>query len=91
MNKKSLALYGAVLEVLKAHGCISTYSIIGDDVNVNWEIDGSERVVQELIAGNPKPFGLKKNQRGILMLLLPPKEKKMLDDIIISDIRARCG
>jgi len=91
MNKNIQTLYITVLEALKAHGCISAYSIVGDDVNTEWEKGGAERVVQEFIAKNPKPFGLKKRQRGVLMLVLPQKERKRLDDIIFSDIKERYG
>lgn len=91
MNKKIQSQFVAALEALKAHGCISAYSIIGDRVDVKWEKGGTDRVMQEFIAKNPKPFGLKRSQRGVLMLVLPKKEREKLDDIIISDLAKRYG
>jgi hypothetical protein len=87
MNKKIQSQYVAVLEALKAHGCISAYSIVGDAVNLAWGKNGVERVVQEFIARKPKPFGLKKSQRGVLMLVLPQCERERIDDIFISGIK----
>jgi hypothetical protein len=82
MNKKLQTQYAAVLDTLKAYGCISEYSIIEDDVNLEWKDGGIDRVVRE-ITNNPKPFGLKRSQRGLLMLVLPKKDRERADTILL--------
>jgi hypothetical protein len=90
MNKKIQTLYIVVLKALEAHGCISRYSVIGDDVNVEWKDGGIERVVQEITA-NSKPFNLKRSQRGILMLVLPKKDAERVDAILLATFKKRHG
>lgn len=74
LGKKVHADFVAVLEALKANGCISEYSIIGHEIKPEWKEGGIECAFRELTS-NIKPFGLAKSQRGILMQVLPKKEQ----------------
>jgi len=83
MSKTVRANYIAVLEALKAHDCITGYTIKGHDVTPEWKDGGANRALQELT--NPKPFGLKKSQKACLLLVLPQKEQ---DKISADFLRA---
>lgn len=74
MSETGRANRAAVLEALKAHGCIAGSTVVGDSAIPEWKEGGISRVVKEL--SNPKPFGLKKSQRGWLFLLLPQEEQE---------------
>ncbi len=90
MNKRIQTQYIVVLEMLKANGCVRRYSIVHDDVKVEWNEGGAERVTQE-VTTNPKPFGLKRGLRGLLLLLLPIIEQEKADAILLADFKQRYG
>jgi hypothetical protein len=71
----------AVLNALKAHGCITSYTINGDTSEQEWSIDGFDRAFEELKT-NRRPFGLKKGERGWLVLVLEKKNKKAISDFL---------
>ena len=80
----------SVMDALKAHDCISSYVIEGDDARPVWVERGFERALEELET-NPKPFGLKKkDERAWLSLVLAQKDKKA-DDFLIGRFKERYG
>jgi hypothetical protein len=83
-------MYIAVLEALKAHDCISGYTIVGKDVKPEWKEGGIDCVIMELTT-NPTPFGLRKNQRAGLLLVLPKSNRKRIDAVIFRALEERCG
>jgi hypothetical protein len=78
MSKTERALYIAVMEALKAHNCIAGYTSTIKDVIPEWQAGGAERAFQE-VTTNDKPFGLKRQQRGVLLMVLPKKERDRFD------------
>ena len=87
MSKTERANCTAVMDALKAHGCIAGYSIAGNVVTPEWSEGGVSRVVKEL--RNPKPFGIKRNQRGWLLLLLPREEQERIHANFIRAVEER--
>jgi len=77
LSKTDRANYTTVLEVLKAHDCITGYKIVGHDVTPEWKDEGVIRARLELAASS-KPFGLKRSQRGWLLLVLPQDEQRRI-------------
>lgn len=67
----------AVMEALKAHNCITGYAATELDVIPEWREEGVQRAFEELTS-NAKPFGLNKSHRGVLMLMLPQKEREKI-------------
>jgi hypothetical protein len=90
MGKGVRATYVAALEALKAHDCISGYSIVGHEVNPEWKEGGIERAVQE-VTTNPSPFGLNRRQRGGLILILPQKDREKADAVLFDRFKKRYG
>jgi len=90
MGKRVRATYIAALEALKAHGCISDYSIVGNEVKPEWMEGGADRVVQE-VTTNPKPFGLNTSQRSGLLMVLPQKESEKAGAILLNSFKIRHG
>jgi TPR repeat protein len=90
MGKRVRLTYVAVLEALKAHNCISSYSITENDVQPKWEDGGIDRVVKEVTI-NAKPFGLNRSQRGGLLMVLPQKAREKADTILLSDFKKKYG
>jgi len=89
MSKTHRAMYIAVVEALKAHDCITGYSIAGQDLMPEWKEGGIDLVLQELTTNPTKPFGLKRSQRAGLLLVLPPKDRGRFDAILIRGLRER--
>ena len=87
MSKTDRANRIAVLDALKAHGCIAGYATDGDAMTPEWNEAGVTRAIKEL--PNPKPFGLKKSQRGWLLLLLPMEEQEKVRASFIRVIGER--
>jgi S1-C subfamily serine protease len=90
MGKKVRATYIAVLEALKAHDCISGYSIIGNGVKLEWKHEGVARALQE-VTTNPRPFGLNRSQRGGLLMVLPQKERQKADAVFLDGFKKKYG
>ena len=88
MSRAHRAMYIAVMEALKAHDCITGYTIVGQDVIPEWREGGIERAFQELTT-NVKPFGLKRNQRAGLLMVLPRKDRERFDAILIRGFKDR--
>jgi hypothetical protein len=90
MSKTLRVMYVAVLEALKARGCIKGYTIAGQDVIPEWNEGGIDRALKELTT-NPKPFGLKSSQRAGLLMVLPLKDRKRFDAILMPGFKERYG
>ena len=90
MGKRVRATYIAVLDALKAHNCISGYSIIGNEVKPEWKDEGIARVVQE-VNTNPRPFGLNGSQRGGLLMVLPQKDREKADAVLLDGFKKKYG
>ena len=91
MPQKYRLLYSAVLEVLKTQGCVTNYVIERHDVRIEWAEDGFDRAFEEFKVRPRSPFGLKsKDKSATFMLVLAKHEKKkVLDDYLVSEIKAR--
>jgi hypothetical protein len=91
MSKTHRAMLIAVLEALKAHDCINSYTLDGRDALPEWRDDGFDRAFEELKT-NAKPLDLKKKgERAWLHILLAQKDKKTVDDFIFSSFKQRYG
>jgi hypothetical protein len=91
MSKTYRPIVLAVMEALKAHDCISSYLIEGQEAHPEWKEQGFERAFEEFKT-NPHPFGLKKkNERALLYIVLKAKDKKTVEDIVIGGIKKRYG
>ena len=90
MTKTQEAAYLSVLEALRAHGCIAGFTKGEREFIPDWLPGGIQGAGAELLS-NPRPFGLKKSQRGCLMLLLPIEKRKELDEIILAGIKKQMG
>ena len=91
MSKTHRAMVVAVMEVLRAHDCISSYTIDAQSARPEWKGEGFERAFEEFKT-NPQPFGLKKkNERAWLCILLAKRDKKTVDDFLIGGIKQRIG
>jgi hypothetical protein len=90
MSKTHRAMYIAVLGALEAHDCITGYTIAGQDVMPEWKEGGIDRALQELTT-NRQPFGLKRSQRAVLLMVLSPKDRKRFDAIMMPGFRERYG
>jgi hypothetical protein len=89
MSKTDRAIIVAVMEALKSHDCIASYTIDAQDARPEWKDEGFYRAFEELKT-NPKPFGLKKkSERGWLCIVLAQKDKKSVDDFLIGGIKRR--
>ncbi len=88
MSKTHRAMYIAVLEALKAHDCITGYTIAGQNVMPEWKEGGIDCALQELTT-NPTPFGLKRSQRARLLMALSPKDRRRFDAIMIAGLKER--
>jgi hypothetical protein len=90
MSKTNRAMYVAVLEALRAHDCITGYTIAGQGVMPEWKEGGIDRALQELTT-NPKPFGLRRSQRAGLLMVLPAKDRERFDATLMRGLRERYG
>jgi hypothetical protein len=86
MTKTQRALLVAALEALKAHDCITGYTIDGRDARPDWTAHGFDTAFHEL-KDTPQPFGLKKKgEAGYFLILLARRNKKVVDDWLRAKI-----
>jgi len=78
-----------ILEVLKTEGCITAYRLEGEWESIlpGWVVGGVERVFEEVL-DNPRPFGLRKSDRGWLVLLLPKERQLELAEAMLTLCKA---
>ena len=90
MTPRHRATVLAVLEALKSHGCIARYIIDEEDGRPDW-CDGGFATAFAELKTNPRPFGLKKNERAWLMIVLAQKDKKAVDDWTLNTFKQNYG
>ena len=91
MSKTHRAIVLAVMEALKAHDCIASFTIDAQNARPEWKEGGFERAFEEF-KSNPQPFGLKKrSERAWLSIVFAAKDKKRVDDFLIGSIKQRYG
>lgn len=85
MTKTEHAAFIEVLKALENGSCISGHRIESDVVLPEWLPGGEDRATTELIS-NSRPFGLKKSQRGYVMLLLPIERRRQIDELLRESV-----
>ena len=91
MSKAHKALLIAVMEALKSHDCIDSYTIDAHNAWPEWKEHGFDRAFEEFKT-NPRPFGLKKkSERAWFSIVLAQQDKKAVDDFLIGAIKERYG
>jgi hypothetical protein len=77
-----------ILEVLKTKNCIKSYAIKGDEMSLvfpEWVEGGVDRVV-ETVMQPARPFGLRQNDRGWLVLLLPKERRNQVAEAMVTQL-----
>ncbi len=78
MTKNEQAAYARIVEALKKNRCITGCRFEERSAFPEWAPGGCDLVINELLRSHT-PFGLKKRDRGYIVLMLPLDMRRKLD------------